>query len=75
MDVCLLWTGRTLAEQISRFCIAQRQNAVLGMRKNRISGFLHWGLNQFPGGMNPMRERVARTIRESVRIFRVEILS
>lgn len=33
MDVCLLWTGMTLAEQISRFCIAQRQNAVLGMRK------------------------------------------
>ncbi len=24
-----------------------------GFAKNRISGFLHWGLNQFPGGMNP----------------------
>lgn len=24
-----------------------------GCAKNRISGFLHWGLNQFPEGMNP----------------------
>ena len=24
-----------------------------GCAKNRISGFLHWGLNQFPQGMNP----------------------
>lgn len=24
-----------------------------GFARNRISGFLHWGLNQFPGEMNP----------------------
>lgn len=24
-----------------------------GFAKNRIDGFLHWGFNQFPGGMNP----------------------
>ena len=23
--------------------------------KNRISGFLHWGFNQFPGGMDPFK--------------------
>lgn len=24
-----------------------------GFSKNRVTGFLHWGLNQFPAGMNP----------------------
>ena len=26
-----------------------------GCARNRISGFLHWGFNQFPGGMNPFQ--------------------
>ena len=26
---------------------------LMGFAKNRIGGFLHWGFNQFPGGMNP----------------------
>lgn len=26
-----------------------------GCARNRISGFLHWGFNQFPGGMDPFK--------------------
>lgn len=26
-----------------------------GCARNRISGFLHWGFNQFPGGMDPYK--------------------
>lgn len=26
-----------------------------GCARNRISGFLHWGFNQFPGGMDPLK--------------------
>ncbi len=26
-----------------------------GCAKNRLSGFLHWGLNQFPNGMDPFK--------------------
>lgn len=26
-----------------------------GCAKNRIQGFLHWGFNQFPGGMDPLK--------------------
>lgn len=54
MDVCLLWTGRTLAEQISRFCIAQRQNAVLGMRKKSDFRIPSLGTESISRGDEPL---------------------
>ena len=35
------------------FALLKGRMLFWGCAKNRISGFLHWGLNQFPGEMNP----------------------
>ena len=35
------------------FALIKNRLLFWGFSKNRLSGFLHWGFNQFPEGMNP----------------------
>ncbi len=37
------------------FAVLKGRLLFWGCAKNRLSGFLHWGFNQFPGGMNPFK--------------------
>ena len=53
MDVCLLRPEGYWLNRFLDFALLKGRLLFWGCAKNRISGFLHWGLNQFPQDMNP----------------------
>lgn len=55
MELCVLRTEGYWLNRFLDYDLIKNRLLFWGFARNRISGYLHWGFNQFPEDMNPYK--------------------